>query len=69
MNIVNYVICVCSFFVYMYVLSLVRQNKEAKAIYGSTVTTQYSINEAVSYPVKLDRFGCCSKNRRLLIVL
>ena len=69
MNIVNYVICVCSFFVYMYVLSLVRQNKEAKAIYGSTVTTQYSINEAVSYPVKLDRFGCCSKNRRLLIAL
>ena len=69
MNIVDYVIFVCSFFVYMYVLSIVRQNKEAKEKYGSTVTTQYGINEIVSYPVKLDRFGCCSKNRRLLIAL
>ena len=69
MNIVNYVICVCSFFVYMYVLSIVRHNKEAKEIFGSTVTTQYGINEVASNPVKLDRFGCCSKNRRWLIVL
>ena len=68
MNIVNYVICICSFFVYMYVLSTVRQNKEAKAMYGSAVTTHYGINEVVSYPVKLEKFGCCSKNRRLLLV-
>ena len=69
MNIVYYAICVCSFFVYMYVLSIVKQNKEAKAMYGSTEITQYRINEVVSYPVKLDKFGCCSKNRRVLLVL